>query len=430
MLSGKTMAPQEGLRLRVHEDFEEPVPPTNGKKCVGINGRWYDVTHFMDKHPGGPILSHFIGKDATVLFNAFGHDINLLKYRKPIGTYDMSPRHPADKEFDDLAIKYEKLGYFKTDWTFYLQVFTVIYSLFALSVYTIISYNHLWYMRLFGGISLAFFWQQSGFVLHEVMHSQLVRSKRDWDRALGVMIGTINFGLSSHWWQDEHYLHHGMTNMVDVTNRWVDPQMWEAVWAQNTKLFPLYKTYLQYLLIKIQHITFIPVVMIAGRINILIECALDERRWYEWLGMALHWVWICALFSYVPSWSSILQIYGVACMVEGVFHFQLILSHYCKAFIEVEDFHKTSWYVYQISANMNIDNYWWMDWYYGGLNFHIEHHLFPKMARQNLRKVSADVKAICSKYGIQYDSDSFPNCLVKTLGHLKESSTHFKLDPR
>ena len=122
--------------------------------------------------------------------------------------------------------------------------------------------------------------------------------------------------------------------------------------------------------------------------------------------------------------------YFIAAFVEGMFHFQLILSHYCRLFMDVEDFHETSWYEYQILSNMNITTTPLLDWYYGGLNFHIEHHLFPTMARKKLRDAAPYVIDICKRHNIDYESRSFMGCLTMTLSHLKKAGAHYKLDPR
>ena len=43
-------------------------------------------------------------------------------------------------------------------------------------------------------------------------------------------------------WRDEHIVHHAMTNTADHDReeRFADPQMWESVWAQHHRYFPLY----------------------------------------------------------------------------------------------------------------------------------------------------------------------------------------------
>jgi cytochrome b involved in lipid metabolism len=55
----------------------------------------YDITGFIDKHPGGPvILRRVFGKDATRNFKDAHSWIDLgrpLKYVKPIGTLVQSP---------------------------------------------------------------------------------------------------------------------------------------------------------------------------------------------------------------------------------------------------------------------------------------------------------------------------------------------------
>ncbi|CAH1800240.1 unnamed protein product [Owenia fusiformis] len=406
------------------------VPSEDGKrKLVGVDGFWYDVTDFIDKHPGGPIIGSFIGEDATHVFHAYGHDPKILKHRKPVGTYAMRERHPADKDFDELKKIFEERGYFETDFVWYVKKSLVVFALW-MTVWFLVTQFSAWYMHYLGAFVLAFVWQQSGFIMHDFMHSQVFRTNRKKDEAGGTFFGAAMFGISAHWWQDEHIFHHGMTNVVDVANRWVDPQMWEVSWAQNEKLFPLFTTTMHYIFIKIQHITFIPVVTFIGRYEIVTDSFRREKRWQEWVGAAFHWTWMCCLLSYLPTWREVGIFYLIAASVEGIFHFQLILSHYCKAFLNIDEFHRDSWYKFQIDSNMNLNTYWFMDWYYGGLNFHIEHHLFPKMARKYLRHASPLVKEVCAKHDIEYDSQSFVEALVTTLAHLKKAGTHFTLDPR
>ncbi len=43
----------------------------------------------------------------------------------------------------------------------------------------------------------------------------------------------------------------------------------------------------------------------------------------------------------------------------------------------------------------------------GGLNYQIEHHLFPTLPRHNLRKVAAAVQALCEKHGLVYEHCGF-----------------------
>ena len=49
----------------------------------------------------------------------------------------------------------------------------------------------------------------------------------------------------------------------------------------------------------------------------------------------------------------------------------------------------------------------WLDWFHGGLQFQIEHHLFPGLPRHNLRKASLLVHPLCRDLGLHYHSPSF-----------------------
>ena len=397
------------------------------RKLVGVDGKWYDVTDFISRHPGGPIISEYIGKDATDVFHAMGHE-NVLKYRRPVGTYTMTPRHPADEDFRELGKFFKANGYFDTDWSFIYKKMAVC-AAFLFMAFACVIGSDCTKIHMLGAVFLTAFWQQCGFFMHDFMHTQVFRDPIK-DRACGTLFGTFFFGVSAHWWRDEHFVHHAVTCAVDAARRFVDPQMWEEVWAQHPILFPLFKGLPSYVLIKIQHITFIPVTAICGRVAIMIDSFSHERRWYEWAALIGHWTWISFLLSWLPTWQEVFTFYFIAAILEGILHFQLVFSHYCKPFRELETFLHTSWYVQEIESNLNIANPWWLDWFHGGLNFHIEHHCYPRLARHKLRQAGPHIEKICHKHGITYDSACFTDALIMTLKQLKESGSHYSLDPR
>jgi len=56
----------------------------------------------------------------------------------------------------------------------------------------------------------------------------------------------------------------------------------------------------------------------------------------------------------------------------------------------------------QVLMSRNISGGRLMDTFMGGLNKQVEHHLFPSMARPNLRKVAPLVRKHCEELGIRY----------------------------
>ncbi|CAN1237518.1 Delta(8)-fatty-acid desaturase 1 [Linum grandiflorum] len=61
-----------------------------------------------------------------------------------------------------------------------------------------------------------------------------------------------------------------------------------------------------------------------------------------------------------------------------------------------------------------------MDWFHGGLQFQLEHHLFPRLPRCQLRKVSPVVQDLCKKHNLPYRSYSFFEANVCTIKTLRE----------
>lgn len=67
------------------------------------------------------------------------------------------------------------------------------------------------------------------------------------------------------------------------------------------------------------------------------------------------------------------------------------------------------------------------DWFTGGLNRQIEHHLFPTMPRHNLNKISPQVEALCKKHGLVYEDVSMASGtyrVLKTLKDVAEAAAH------
>ena len=57
----------------------------------------------------------------------------------------------------------------------------------------------------------------------------------------------------------------------------------------------------------------------------------------------------------------------------------------------------------------------------GGLNYQIEHHLFPSMPRPNLRRVQDLVRDFCAEADLGYSEDSFVGSFRQIIQHLSDA---------
>ncbi|KAK8288962.1 hypothetical protein V6Z12_D07G159000 [Gossypium hirsutum] len=80
------------------------------------------------------------------------------------------------------------------------------------------------------------------------------------------------------------------------------------------------------------------------------------------------------------------------------------------------------WFEKQTSGTIDISCPSMMDWFFGGLQFQLEHHLFPRLPRCHLRKVSPLVRELCKKHKLPYRSLSFWEANKSTIRTLRTAA--------
>merc|ERR1712146_328957 len=108
-------------------------------------------------------------------------------------------------------------------------------------------------------------------------------------------------------------------------------------------------------------------------------------------------------------------------------HVQICLSHFSMATyhdcggenVKGKNFKGSDeWFRMQVATTMNIDCPWYMDWFHGGLQFQIEHHLWPRLPRHNLRYARKLTKALCEKHKLHYHEKPFFAANAELMGGL------------
>ena len=72
----------------------------------------------------------------------------------------------------------------------------------------------------------------------------------------------------------------------------------------------------------------------------------------------------------------------------------------------------------QVLTSRNVRGGWLTDLALGGLNYQIEHHLFPSMPRPNLRRAQVLIEAFCQQQGLPYCQSSLAGSFAQALRHL------------
>lgn len=303
--------------------------------------------------------------------------------------------------------------------------------LFSASVYGVFFSDNPFVHLGCGGL-MGFFWIQSGWIGHDSGHYQIMTT-RGFTRFAQILSGNCLAGISIAWWKWNHNAHHIACNSLDF-----DPDLQHMpFFVVSSKFFNSLTSYfyerkmnfdcVTRFLVSYQHWTFYPVMCFA-RINLFAQSfilLLSKRkvpnRVQELLGLLVFWIWYPLLVSYLPNWGERVLFVIASFSVTGIQHVQFCLNHFSSS-VYVGHPSASDWFEQQTIGTLDVKCSAWMDWFHGGLQFQVEHHLFPRMPRCHLRKISPLVKELCKKHNVPYNCVSFWKANVLTIQTLRNAA--------
>ncbi|KAM0938418.1 putative acyl-CoA 6-desaturase [Dioscorea sansibarensis] len=385
---------------------------------ISIQGKVYNVTDWLKDHPGGEIpLLDLAGQDATDAFVAF-HPGSVWTQldRFFIGYYSDYRVSEVSKDYRKLVAEFSKMGLFEKKGHGVFFSLCLMLCLFMVAVYGVLATSGVLVHLLCGGM-MGFLWIQSGWIGHDSGHYQIMTSRR-FNCLAQILSGNCLTGISIGWWKRNHNAHHIACNSLEF-----DPDLQHMpLFAVSSKLFTSLTSYfyerkmnfdaVSRFLVSYQHWTFYPVMCFA-RVNLFAQSILllvskkkVPHRWHEILGVIVFWIWYPCLVSFLPTWSERVMFVIASFVVTGIQHVQFCLNHFSSC-VYVGPPKGNDWFEKQTMGTLNIFCSPWMDWFHGGLQFQVEHHLFPRLPRCHLRTISPLVRELCKKHKLAYSSVSF-----------------------
>ncbi len=260
---------------------------------------------------------------------------------------------------------------------------------------------------------------QLGFIGHDAGHNQVFGTRRR-NRLLGLTVGNALIGLSFGWWVPKHSAHHAHPNEMgrdpDIGEGSLLPSSdapghgpgavpsWLARW-QAPLFFPL-------MLLRSGGMHVLGIKRLAGR--------RDRASAVEALLIVLH----AALYLTVVLWVlSPLKALAFVAMQQAVFSVYLGISfapnH--KGMPIIEPATAAGFAHRQVVTARNIRGGRLTTFMLGGLNYQIEHHLFPSMPRPNLRRAQGLVRDFCAAADLGYSEESFVGSFRLIIHHLSDT---------
>ena len=272
---------------------------------------------------------------------------------------------------------------------------------------------------------------------------RLVTHNRKYDNVIGWLIGNMCNGIGISWWSSTHNVHHCAVNSLEcdpdiqhmpilaVTRKYFD-SVYSLYHERQLKFDWLAKKF-----VSVQHYTFYPIMAVA-RVNLyaqtLIHCATakmsKKRRVIEFATLGFYFAWYLTLLSKLPTIGEKWAFFFLSHAIGGIIHIQICLSHFSRDVFDGVP-KNNEWIEMQLSGTMDIECPKYLDWFHGGLQFQVEHHLCPRLPRHKLRDFRDEViKPYMKKNGLKnFDSVGFLEANVQVWKTLKKAASQSVLSP-
>jgi fatty acid desaturase len=274
---------------------------------------------------------------------------------------------------------------------------------------------------------LAVVFGQIGFLGHDAGHRQIFAGRRA-SYVVGVLCGNLGIGLSYGWWTSKHSRHHAHPNTEGVDpDVMIGPLAFSGTRARAGRG-------IQRLLFRYQAYLLVPLLFLEGaNLHIASISALvgqARRSGTDAAGNGRHWAWEAGLLAlhvgaYLAAVFLILSPVKAVVFIlvqQGLFGFYLGCSfapnHKGMPVLTADD--QTDYLRRQVLTSRNVRGGRLTDFALGGLNYQIEHHLFPSMPRPSLRRAQPLIAAFCAEHDLPYCQATLFGSYAQALRHLSE----------
>jgi fatty acid desaturase len=263
----------------------------------------------------------------------------------------------------------------------------------------------------------AFVSVQFGFLMHDAGHRAIFREgwKND---VVGVIAGNVLNGISYGWWAPHHTRHHAHPNHDDL-----DPDLptlrialalseeearavrgWKRLVVKHQVLVFPFLFPMQTLALKFFGVRYL-VTNLSGLHALELAIIVLHHAAYAWF-----------LVHYLGPWPA-LAVASAHHVLAGT-HLSTVLgtNHIARPFAQQPS---ADPFLDQVEPSRNVLTHPLFECMWGSLNHQIEHHLFPSMSRNQIRRSLPIVRQFCIERGVHYEEVTLVACyreIVRRLG--------------
>lgn len=432
---------------------------TEESAWIAIDGKVYDVTDFVDRHPGGrEMLLLSVGREASDLFKSY-HPFTDTP-RKVLNKYCIGslatfehPIYKPDSGFyqeaaDSLKKYFEETGIdHKNPWNGVLRM-SPVYVVFLIAFYYTFCASSTPIALRFAGALLLGCCQGMPLTgwMHDASHASIGHSERWWWNVGRFSLDYVS-GSSMLSWRNQHVIgHHVYTNVMGADpdlpvlvdgdpRRLLSEQIWHSIYKyQHIYLPPLYG--ILALKSRFQDITEIFPKRTNGPIRVnpisvqdYLRMATSKAVWFFYRVVVPF-----SFFNVVPAQLFAALFFATEFTTGYWLAFNFQVSHVtdeaeflfsdvskresnkCPAVFEEE------WAKSQLKTTIDYGHGDPVAAYLSGaLNYQSIHHLFPTVSQYHYPKVTPIIMEVAKKHGVTYNVlPNFQTAFRKHIGHLRK----------
>lgn len=313
-----------------------------------------------------------------------------------------SSAHSPINQYAELKHLVKQQGLLEKQPIYYTFKIVFTLSLLILGLVLILVVKNFW-LLIPDAIFMAFVSTQIAFLGHDAAHQQITQTSRK-NHIIGLM-DSLLVGISYSWWANKHNRHHSHPNQEsldpDIEIPFISFTEEQARSRQNFARFVTkYQAYCY-----IPMYTLLPFTMRLVSIQFLVRKKGANLLIEGSLILIGIFLYLSLLISQLGIWKALLFL----AIHQAFFGLSLglvfVSNHTGMPILEKEE--QLDFLSRQVLTARNIRGNPLIDFWYGGLNYQIEHHLFPKMPRNKLKEAQLVVKSFCQKHSIAYCETNF-----------------------
>jgi fatty acid desaturase len=321
-------------------------------------------------------------------------------------------------DFAELKRQIKAAGLLRRRPVYYTMKISITMLLFASGWVVLFWVGASWWCLMIA-MFLAVMNAQVSFIGHDSGHGQIFSQKAS--IRLNLVLGNLLSGLSTGWWNDKHNRHHAHPNQDGK-----DPDVDVGVIAWTPDQVAS-RGSIGLRIARVQAYLFLPLLFLEG-LNLQFGSFKAMRgdtikskrmRRLELVLLVLH----AALYS-VAVFAALTAPQAVAFIAihQGLWGFYMGIAfapnHKGMLMLSAEE--ELDWLRSQVLTSRNIRGGRFINLFLGGLNYQIEHHLFPRMPSPNLRRAQDIVRKYCQRLDVSYADVGFVKSYVEAMKFLHD----------